>query len=67
MCKNRKTPLAVGSIKSNIGHTEAASGLMSIVKVLMAFKFGIIPPNIHYSSPNPHVSALLTGQIKVSI
>lgn len=67
MCANRKEPLAVGSVKSNVGHTEGASSFVSLVKVLIALKFGKIPPNLHYTAPNPDVPALLTGQMKVSI
>ncbi|KAK9504077.1 hypothetical protein O3M35_010502 [Rhynocoris fuscipes] len=65
MCKNRKTPLYVGSVKSNLGHTEASSFLISVAKALVALKHGIIPPNLHYSQPNPDVPALLSGQLKV--
>lgn len=67
MCKNRKTPLPIGSIKSNIGHTEAASSLVSIAKAVIALRSDIIPPNMHYDSPNPNVPALLSGVLQVSI
>uniref|UniRef100_T1H832 Ketosynthase family 3 (KS3) domain-containing protein n=1 Tax=Rhodnius prolixus TaxID=13249 RepID=T1H832_RHOPR len=65
MCKNRTTPLAIGSVKSNVGHSEVASTFISIIKVLFAFKTGYISPNLHYFSPNPEVPALLSGQMKV--
>ncbi|KAM0541306.1 hypothetical protein ACHAPJ_013300 [Fusarium lateritium] len=41
-------PLLIGSAKSNIGHLEAASGLASIVKVALALKHGLIPPNYDF-------------------
>ncbi|KAF2753079.1 putative polyketide synthase [Pseudovirgaria hyperparasitica] len=46
-------PLLIGSIKSNIGHTEAASGIASIIKVAMAFENRQIPPSINFEKPNP--------------
>ncbi|KAM7215661.1 hypothetical protein V8F06_008952 [Rhypophila decipiens] len=48
-------PLYLGSIKSNIGHLEAASGLASIVKVLKAFEHDRIPPNHDFVGPNPAI------------
>lgn len=63
--KNRKTPLKVGSVKSNIGHTESSSLFVSIIKAIIAFECGYIPPNINYTEPNENVSALKTGKIQV--
>ncbi|XP_012058768.1 PREDICTED: fatty acid synthase-like [Atta cephalotes] len=69
LCKNRKTPLMIGSVKSNIGHAEAASGLTQIAKVkyavIIAFETGFVPPNIHYTSPRKDIDALLNGSIHV--
>mgnify|MGYP005984960299 FL=1 len=39
--------LLLGSLKSNMGHAEAASGICSIIKVLIAMETGLIPRNIH--------------------
>ncbi|XP_014215720.1 fatty acid synthase [Copidosoma floridanum] len=66
-CKDRKptTPLLLGSVKSNMGHSEPASGLCSIAKVLLAMEQGVIPPNLHYTSPNMEIPALSDGSIKV--
>ncbi|MCL2151906.1 MAG: SDR family NAD(P)-dependent oxidoreductase [Oscillospiraceae bacterium] len=54
-CKNRDSynPLKIGSVKSNIGHTEAAAGMASIIKVLLSFKHNLIPANLHFKNPNP--------------
>jgi acyl transferase domain-containing protein/NADPH:quinone reductase-like Zn-dependent oxidoreductase/SAM-dependent methyltransferase len=43
----------IGSIKSNIGHLEPASGVAGIAKVLLALKHREIPPNLHFNTPNP--------------
>ena len=64
-CKDRKSPLLLGSVKSNMGHSEPASGLCSIAKVLIAMEYGIIPANLHFSSPNLDIPALSDGSIKV--
>ncbi|XP_059050659.1 fatty acid synthase-like [Achroia grisella] len=64
-CKDKKTPLLLGSVKSNMGHSEPASGLCSIAKVLIAMEKGIIPGNLHFKSPNPDIPALSDGRIKV--
>ncbi|MFE0206051.1 SDR family NAD(P)-dependent oxidoreductase, partial [Streptomyces sp. NPDC058985] len=44
---------AVGSIKSNMGHLEAAAGLAGVVKAALALRYGEIPPSIHFHEANP--------------
>ena len=51
----RKHPLLVGSVKTNIGHLEAAAGVASLIKVALALKNSAVPPHIHLQSPNPHI------------
>ncbi|XP_030748833.1 fatty acid synthase-like isoform X2 [Sitophilus oryzae] len=63
--KNRKTPLMIGSVKSNVGHTEPSSGMCSITKVIIGLETGIIPPNIRYNVPREGVKSLADGTIKV--
>ncbi|MGD6960815.1 SDR family NAD(P)-dependent oxidoreductase [Fictibacillus phosphorivorans] len=46
---------AIGSIKTNIGHTAAAAGVASVIKVLLALKYKKIPPTINFKSPNEHI------------
>ncbi len=46
----------LGSIKSNIGHLEPASGIAGISKMALALKNGIIPPNIHFKKGNPNIA-----------
>ena len=43
----RKDPLPLGMLKSNIGHTEGASGICSMIKVILSYENESIPPNIH--------------------
>uniref|UniRef100_A0A182P667 Fatty acid synthase n=1 Tax=Anopheles epiroticus TaxID=199890 RepID=A0A182P667_9DIPT len=64
-CPNRTGPLLVGSVKSNIGHSEPAAGLCSLTKCIIAMQTNIIPPNIHYTEPRPDVPSLLNGHLKV--
>lgn len=64
--KQRKTPLKVGSVKSNLGHCEASSLFVSIVKAIIALDSGYIPPNINFTEPNENVTALKTRKIQVS-
>jgi fatty acid synthase len=66
-CKGRQTPLLIGSVKSNMGHTEGASGLCSVVKLLIAMEHGLIPPNLHLSNPRQDVEGLRAGRLKVHI
>jgi acyl transferase domain-containing protein len=46
---------ALGSVKSNIGHTGFAAGVAGIVKVLLCIKHRTLVPSIHYRQPNPHI------------
>lgn len=64
-CKDRTTPLLIGSVKSNMGHSEPASGVCSIAKMLIAMEEGILPGNLHYSTPNPDLYGIVDGRLKV--
>jgi acyl transferase domain-containing protein len=48
-------PLYVGSVKSNLGHLEGASGIVSLIKTAMMLQKGWILPNHDFSSPNPKI------------
>ena len=57
LCPGRDAgqPLVIGSVKSNIGHLEAAAGIAGVVKVILAFARREIAPNLHFRSGNPHI------------
>ncbi|MFI4954337.1 MAG: SDR family NAD(P)-dependent oxidoreductase [Gammaproteobacteria bacterium] len=53
--QQREIPLILGAVKTNIGHTEMASGVASLIKVILALNHQIIPPNIHFHELNPEI------------
>ncbi|GFS78340.1 fatty acid synthase [Nephila pilipes] len=64
-CAGRKEPLLVGSVKSNMGHSEPTSGLCSLVKIIISMENELIPPNLHFCKPNPAIPALTNGQVQI--
>ncbi len=56
----RTRPLRVGAVKTNLGHTEAASGIAGLIKTVLALGADCIPPNLHFGNRNPTISAAST-------
>lgn len=58
-------PLRIGSVKTNIGHTESASGIAAVIKVVLALEKRQIPPSINFKKPNEKLQ-LEEWRLKVS-
>ncbi|MCO5230004.1 MAG: type I polyketide synthase [Chitinophagales bacterium] len=50
--KSKEQPLLVGSVKTNIGHTEGVAGMAGMMKAVLAIQHQIIPKNLHFATPN---------------
>ncbi|HEY6315179.1 MAG TPA: beta-ketoacyl synthase N-terminal-like domain-containing protein [Streptosporangiaceae bacterium] len=50
----RDTPIMIGSVKTNIGHLDTASGIAGLVKAALALRHREIPPTLHFRRPNPN-------------
>ncbi|KAL1470633.1 hypothetical protein MTO96_040322 [Rhipicephalus appendiculatus] len=61
----RDKPLLVGSVKSNMGHSESASGVPAVAKVILAMETGTIAANINFDEPDPAMRSLHDGRVKV--
>ena len=57
------TPCLIGSVKTNIGHLNHASGVTGLIKTIMSLEHGTIPPTLHFATPNPQLEE--TGALSV--
>ena len=53
--QDRREKLLLGSVKTNIGHLEAAAGIAGVIKVILAMRQGRIPRSLHFQNPSSHI------------
>ncbi|XP_072160822.1 fatty acid synthase [Bemisia tabaci] len=66
-CKNRSSPLVLGSVKSNVGHLESASAGVSLIKAILALSKSKVPPTINIDSPLPTLTEAPELQVSTDV
>ncbi|MCU0288681.1 MAG: acyltransferase domain-containing protein [Acidobacteria bacterium] len=51
--KNQEKSIPIGSVKTNVGHLNSAAGVTGFIKTVLALKYQLIPPSLHFETPNP--------------
>jgi amino acid adenylation domain-containing protein len=54
--RSKENPLMVGTVKTNIGHLEAAAGVAGVIKAVLCLQHGMVPPHLHFKEPSRHIS-----------
>ncbi|CCG40380.1 type I polyketide synthase [Magnetospirillum molischianum] len=58
-------PLLLGSVKTNIGHAEAAAGIAGLIKLILSLRHRTIPASLHFTNPSPHID-WASGTVQVT-
>jgi acyl transferase domain-containing protein/D-arabinose 1-dehydrogenase-like Zn-dependent alcohol dehydrogenase/acyl carrier protein len=53
--RDAEKPLLMGSVKTNIGHLESASGSAGLIKVVLSLQHGVLPKSLYFDNPSPHI------------
>jgi amino acid adenylation domain-containing protein len=60
---SRPRPCALGAVKTNIGHLDAAAGVAGLIKTVLALQHRELPPTLHYARPNPQIDFQTSGMM----
>ncbi len=56
LARQRRSPLPIGSVKTNVGHLETASGMAGLIKTMLALEHRELPASLNFKTPNPNIS-----------
>lgn len=63
--KDKQSSILIGSVKSNVGNAESASDIASIIKVIVAMEYDIVPATINVTRQRNDIEAVKSGLVKV--